>query len=352
MTVLFCGGGSGGHIFPAVATMKLLSERGEECTFVTDHAFNKWNNQRSDVSVEYLVIRKSSLLVFVWSLIISIFQSIFLIRKHKPKAVVCFGGYTTVPILITALIFRIPIVLHESNAVLGVVNNLFLPFAKKLACSFESLVESIDAKYQAKVALVGTPITEDVYYSEYKSIDDNINILILGGSQGASIFTNIVPQAIKLCADKIGKAVYVSHQCPVVDVRRLTRSYDDLHLSAEVSSFFDDVSNKISESHIIISRAGASSISEILEIGRPAIYIPYPYAKGDHQKINADAVVGGGGGVIIEQKDFTIESLAECLSERLENKGELEAMAKSAHDMSIGNTTSRFCDLISYIISA
>ena len=353
MTILFSGGGTGGHVFPAIATIQILEVHGEDSVLITDNLFKRWNRKRTNViSVEYIPIKRKGFAVFVYSFIVSVIKSFFLIRKYKPKALVCFGGYSTAPMLIAAWLSKIPIILHESNSVLGNVNKLFLPVAKKLAFFFPSVEEEIQGRYHKKISLVGIPVTEEIRYCEYPVIKEQVNILIIGGSQGASFFSRVVPEAIIQVAEKIEKNVFVSQQCPMHDIISVQNKYREAKITAEISLFFDDIVNKISSAHIIICRAGASTIAEILAIGRPAIYVPYPYAKANHQMKNAKFIAENGAGILLKQEDLTEDVLADRLISLIKDRNELENISERANKISIVNASGRFADLIQHVVNS
>ncbi|MBQ4875508.1 MAG: undecaprenyldiphospho-muramoylpentapeptide beta-N-acetylglucosaminyltransferase [Rickettsiaceae bacterium H1] len=352
MTLLFAGGGTGGHIFPAIATMRALEIRQHECVLITTPSLKKWKSNRTDVKMEYLSISKNGSVGFLWLFIINFIKSFFLIRKYKPKAIVCFGGRFTAPILMAGYLLRVPIILHESNSVLGKVNKLFLPFAQKLGFFFPSIEENIPNRYEEKLSLVGIPITKDIEYCTYPQITNKIKILVIGGSQGASIFSDIIPNTINKVIDKIKSEIVIYHQCPKQDLHRVEQKYTDYKINAEIATFFHNIAEKLSEAHVIISRAGASTIAEILVMGKPTIYIPYPYAKDSHQLKNAEFIMKNKGGILIKQENLTMENLANELIELINGKNKLQEISEQASKIAINNASVRFAELIEYVITA
>ena len=348
MKVVVAGGGTGGHIFPAISLIKELERRKHQCFFLTDRSFKRFSNDRTDISVKNIAIRRMSngMIIFLWSLIISCVQSISFILKKKPAVVVAFGGYATLPVLIAAYGLRVPIILHESNSILGSVNKIFVPMAKKLAFFFPSIKKQINKNYQHKLHTTGIPITTDIKYTPHNNIQDNINILVIGGSQGASIFSKVLPNALEIISQSIQKTINIVHQCPAQDLEIVNQQYKESNIKAETSTFFHDIPQRLSSAHIIICRAGASTIAELLAAGKAAIYVPYPYAKDNHQQKNAEFISNNGGGIMILQENFTSENLAKQLVELFNNEEKLSNLEKSAHKMSIAEADKKLADLV------
>lgn len=346
MAILFSGGGSGGHLFPAIATIQALESRGYKCTLITDNICNKIVQTRADIDYKILSIKKSNSSVFLYSLVVNIVQAYFLIKKHKASIIISFGGYSTTPILIAGLVCKAPIILHESNAEMGTVNKLFLPFAKKIAFFFPSLRARTKQKHQSKMSLTGTPVTKDILYTPYPEIKDKINILIVGGSNGASVFSKIIPKAISVIARNINQKIIVSHQCHKKDVGENKDKYTRFKIDADISSFFNNIAKKISEAHIIICRAGGSTIAEILNIGRVGVYIPYPYAKLDHQAKNAQFIADNGAGILINQKDLTEQKLANTLIDYIKHNHKLIVISKKTQEITIPFAANNLANLI------
>ncbi len=344
MKIIFVGGGTGGHIFPALATIEVL--KSHKCVFVTNTLAKRISRSKYfDFTIEYIPITKSSITAFLWSFIISIGKSLLIFKKYRPDIIVGFGGYPTLPILVIAVFLRIPIILHESNSILGKVNKLFLPFAKKLAFFFPTIEESMDGKYKDKLELTGVPVSNDIKQVKYCRIKGKVNLLIVGGSQGASVFSKILPDAIKKIIDE-GIDCSIHHQCPKQDAAGLSSKYSNLGITAEVSNFFQDIPRRFAKADIIICRAGASTIAEILASGKTAIYVPYSHSTMNHQMSNAQFIAKNNAGILITEQDFTSENLIRHLKELINNPEKLQNISSTAYKIAISNAKENFANLI------
>ena len=206
-------------------------------------------------------------------------------------------------------------------------------------------------KVREKVVFTGMPVREAVYalrQTPYPKINNrtNFNILIFGGSQGASVFSSVVPDAINLLEREIRSRLVVVQQCRPEDLAQVELMYNRLQIKAEISTFFSDLPKRIAEAHLVVSRSGASTIAEITTIGRPAILVPYPNAIDDHQFHNANTLEAGGGGWLIDNKDLTAETLAQRISDLVQLPVKLEKAARLSKKIGQGNAANRLAELI------
>lgn len=307
--ILLAAGGTGGHIFPAIATAQ---ESLNESVIITDARFKKYGTRNITLKIEYLPIHSSSnKFKFFLSLIPSAIKSIRLILKYKPEKILSFGGYPTIPVLVAGVLLRKKIILHEANAVLGKTNKFFYPFASLLCAGFPLV------GFKKKYKISKNPVTKDVLFSSYPPIKDTLNILVIGGSQAAKVFSERLPDIfVKFAA---GKKLRIVQQCKLDEIDGLKDFYSKHGIECEVSNFFHDIIDKIKNAHIVISRAGALSITEIITIGRPSILVPYPYASDDHQFFNAKFVEENGMGILIEQKDLEENTVISTINKILQN---------------------------------
>ena len=305
---LIATGGTGGHVFPAIALAKKL----DNCAIVTDKRSTLHLNG-SDVITDYIdICSPKSKIRFLFSFFRSVFQSFKLVKKHRPKKVICFGGYATLPILFISVLLGKKIILHESNTVMGRANKLFLPFAQKVLLGMP--IKNVSGK---KVALIGSPVRQEFVFSEYVKNKEQLNILVIGGSQGANFFAKVVPSFVIELAKK--RKVKIIQQCKKDQIAQLINIYRQNNIDYEISDFFIDIACKVKSCHIAISRAGAISIAEILRVGRPAILIPYPNAKDNHQFFNAEFVHKQGMGIMIEQKDVNTSTFIKATEDIIKN---------------------------------
>jgi UDP-N-acetylglucosamine--N-acetylmuramyl-(pentapeptide) pyrophosphoryl-undecaprenol N-acetylglucosamine transferase len=237
-----------------------------------------------------------------------------LYREHRPDAVVGFGGYPAFPSLLAASALKVPTVLHEQNAVLGRVNKLLAGEAEAIGTAYDE-VDGLKAKFADKAALVGNPVRAEIArlgelpfpaFDEYAPL----KILVTGGSQGATILSDVVPAGLGLLEPSLRRRLQVVQQCRPDDIEQVREQYADLGIPAELMTYIEDMAAKLADAHLFIGRAGASTIAELTAAGRPAILIPYPSATDDHQTANAREMTKAGGARTIQQTSFTPTVLA------------------------------------------
>jgi UDP-N-acetylglucosamine--N-acetylmuramyl-(pentapeptide) pyrophosphoryl-undecaprenol N-acetylglucosamine transferase len=237
-----------------------------------------------------------------------------LYRRGRPDAVVGFGGYPAFPALLGARSLGIPTVLHEQNAVLGRVNRLLAGQARAIATAYER-IDRLKPSQKAKVALVGNPVREAIVrigqqpfppFDEYSPL----KILITGGSQGAAILGRVVPRGFAALGPSLRHRLQIVQQCRPDDIEQVREAYRQLEIPAELMTYIEDMPAKLADAHLVIGRAGASTIAELTAAGRPAILIPLPIATDDHQTANAREMARAGGARMIPQGQFTPEMLA------------------------------------------
>ena len=321
--VILAAGGTGGHIFPAQALAEELAERGAPAYLVTDKRFSGYV---TEVPVEETLFIKAGRMEMglfgklkgVAMVSVGVLQAIRHLRQLQPGVVVGFGGYPAFPTMVAAMLLGIPTIIHEQNAVLGRANRKLLNKVTAVATSFKQTY-MIDEKNQSKVTVTGNPVRASVRalaHLPYRDIaqDGTINILVIGGSQGASIFSQIVPAAIASLPAALRERIRIDQQCRASDLEVTKEVYHQLGVSANLASFFSDISTLLASAHLVITRAGASSLTELAVAGRPAILVPLPTAMDNHQTINANAFEDAGAGWVMTQDGFT----AAALSARIE----------------------------------
>jgi UDP-N-acetylglucosamine--N-acetylmuramyl-(pentapeptide) pyrophosphoryl-undecaprenol N-acetylglucosamine transferase len=344
-TIVLAAGGTGGHIFPAEAVATALSLKGHKVVFITDKAGRKFDRLPSSVQVMALPMcrRKSSFVgmtKFGWGVIKSLYHVYRGFKIIKPSIVVGFGGYPAFPPVAIAQALKIPTIVHEQNAVLGQVNRILSKMAKQLAVSFD---KTLRIETTAPVTVTGTPVRDAFYtfreteYAVFKP-SDKINLLITGGSQGAKVFSTIIPKAVARLPEEIRKRLSIIHQCPKNDVEELSALYKNKGVNAAVVNFIENMSEQISKAHLVISRSGASTLAELAIVGRPAILVPFPAAKDDHQWVNAQHIHHANAGWCTRQHEFTSEYLANQLETLINDPDLLHDAATKMK--SLGRTTS------------
>ena len=350
--LVLAAGGTGGHMFPAQAIAEEMVARSWQVKLSTDSRGARYcENFPSDVEV--LIVNSATFsgrsifgkLSVPLKIFYGVFQSLLWFKRNKPSCVVGFGGYPSIPAITAALIWRIPTILHEQNGVLGQVNKLF---AKKV--DFVAYGIAPESLSSANSLYTGNPVRNSVLKfnaSPYIPPGDYpINVLVIGGSQGARIMSDIVPAALSLLSEKNKKNLRVAHQARPEDEDRVIKLYSEHNIDAEVSSFFDDVPRRISEAQLVISRSGASSVADIATIGRPSILVPLKSARRDEQSINAESMTSINSAISFVEDDFTEEKLSKCIAKFLASPKKAEAMAIAALTRSSENSVQMMSELI------
>jgi UDP-N-acetylglucosamine--N-acetylmuramyl-(pentapeptide) pyrophosphoryl-undecaprenol N-acetylglucosamine transferase len=275
-----------------------------------------------------------------------------LVRQYKPKALVAFGGYPTLPPLQAAKRAGVPIVLQEQNAVLGRANKLFATSAAAIATGFPLLDD--DGALAAKTIVSGNPVRPPVLEAAKQAygVAGNggaFNLLIFGGSQGAQYFSQVLPKALALMPKDLQVLLKVTQQARAEDEASLIKAYADLNIEAEVSPFFNDMPGRIAASHLVICRAGASTVSELAVIGRPSILVPYPFALDHDQAANAAELAGKGGASIVPQSELDGEKLASMLVEAMNNPQDLAVTAANAKLAGLPDAATKLADMVEHV---
>jgi len=352
--VLLTAGGTGGHVFPAEALASELRERGCKLGLITDKRGKAYGGALGDVQTYYVQaggIAGKSILARIQSVLalgIGTLQAWLLLKKIRPDVVVGFGGYASVPTMMAATFAGIPTVIHEQNALLGRANRLLAGRVHKIATSFAD-TQGMNENCAGKVILTGMPVRApiaakiDTPYPSGEG-DVSLNVLVLGGSQGATVLSDVVPMALAKLPDLLKSRLHVTQQCREEDLQRVKEVYNTHGIMAHLASFIDDVPERIASAHVMIARAGASSVSEALAVGRPSILVPYPFAADDHQTFNARSVDSAGAGWIMPQDTFTAENLAIRLDSLLSLPAVLGKAARCARALGTGDAAQKLAD--------
>lgn len=353
--VLVAAGGTGGHLFPAEAASAALRARGLEVELLTDTRAAKYGGTFPARAIHEIAAAtpsgKSLLLRARAALVLGAgtFQARRLIRRLRPAAVVGFGGYPTVPPLLAASLANVPTILHEANAVMGRANRFLAPRVDLVAKGFEAL-GGVGADIAAKARLTGNPVRPMVLEAAKlafpSSADGHLRLLVTGGSQGARIMSDIVPAAIELMPEVARQRIVLVQQARGEDLARVRETYARLGIQAEVEPFFADLPLRIARSHLVIGRAGASTVSELAVIGRPAILVPLPHSLDQDQAANARQFAACGAGTVIEQSAFSPQWLATFLLGALSDPEGLARRAAEAKQTGIVDAADRLANLV------
>ena len=345
-TIFLTAGGTGGHMFPAEALAWEFYENGWCVIFITDHRGK--NFMKTFPPDLIFFIQKTVPLKFknpfklflsLYSLALSILNSTYLLIKYNPSVVVGFGGYPTFPTIFSAYLLRFKTIIHEGNVILGKVNKFFSRRVDLIACSFWPTI----VPKGAKIFLTGNPIRKAILTKNTKSFQlpsvGTLKIVVVGGSQGASFFSEIIPLSINKLSNSLKKRLHVIHQARSSDCFKLTKQYDEIGIKSTVEYFFNNIEDIFSEANLIITRSGASTISEVLFFGRPLILIPIKNSIYNHQKLNALALVKKNAALCIDQDHCTSCNLAEKISQILSNDELAIKLAKNSKKMFIPNAS-------------
>ncbi|MCH8096193.1 MAG: undecaprenyldiphospho-muramoylpentapeptide beta-N-acetylglucosaminyltransferase [Proteobacteria bacterium] len=354
--IILVAGGTGGHVFPAQALASEL--KGRDCTLAlfTDRRGGTWSNELKGVDYHHIragQVTTGSLIARARGGLASFFgllKARRLLRELKPNIVVGFGSYASVPAMIAATRLGIPTVIHEQNALLGRANRILAPHVSAIATSFPE-VAGIEPEDQDKVRLTGNPVRQSIRALAEKpypplTASGPIHLLVLGGSQGATVFSEVIPEALSRLTKEMRARLKVSQQCRPEDIDKVRDTYDRLRLKAELATFFDDVPERISQAHCVISRSGASTTAELTVAGRPAILVPYPHATGDHQTLNARAIEAAGAALVMPESNFTAQTLSARLKLLLSYPIDLGRMAERASRIGRVNAAATLADLV------
>ena len=358
-TIVLAAGGTGGHVFPASALASEMQSRGWRVIFVTD---SRGGTVGGMEGVETYHVRAGGvagkriigLLRSIPELAIGTVQAWRLLRRLTPDIVVGFGGYASVPTMLAATRCKCRTAIHEQNAVLGRANRLMASRVDAIATSYTSS-KAIPEGAEAYVTHTGMPVRPEIVAASsntYPPISDgsDVSLFVMGGSQGARVLSDVVPEAIKQLGPALRSRVNVVQQCRAEDMGRVRADYQSMGVTAELNTFFGDVPERLKRAHLLIGRAGASSVYEALCIGRPAILVPYPHAVDDHQSANAYAVAAAGAGWVMDQTMFTPENLSSRLKEMISAPRVLTSAAVCAKKTGRVDAAVRLADMVERVV--
>jgi UDP-N-acetylglucosamine--N-acetylmuramyl-(pentapeptide) pyrophosphoryl-undecaprenol N-acetylglucosamine transferase len=349
---MLTGGGTGGHLFPAIATAEALCNRlpGSEVLFVgTKRKMDKTSLEQYGYATRSIHSKGLkgknffSLLQGLLVLPISCLEAIFHIIRFRPHLVVGVGGYVTGPVVVAARLLGKPTLIHEQNSVPGLANRKLGSVVSKICLSLPGSEKSFP---EEKTVLTGNPVRKELLeLSENKNNTkkDSLTLLVLGGSLGAHRINELVTGAFALGFAGMDK-IKVIHQTGPLDTDTVKAEYKKNCIDATVAPFFNDMAAIYSEADLLVSRAGATTLAELSVLGKPAILIPYPYAADNHQEKNAEYYVQGGGARMFIEKSLTAKTLAEQLVELFGNPGELEKMGTAMRDSAFPKAAEQIVD--------
>jgi UDP-N-acetylglucosamine--N-acetylmuramyl-(pentapeptide) pyrophosphoryl-undecaprenol N-acetylglucosamine transferase len=358
--VILAAGGTGGHIFPAEALARALLTRNIRVALITDRRGGQFS---SDLDVPVYRIYANALGGNIIAKIRSVLQMGFgylqarrLLHRLHPALVVGFGGYPCVPTVYAAGRAHIPVVLHEQNAVLGRANRVLLRHARLIATGFPQ-VEGLHGSNPPQLAHTGNPVRPaftTLRDQPYPAIttEGALQLFVMGGSQGARVFSDVVPKALALLPEPLRRRIVIAQQCRAEDMERAKAGYAAAGIEPELASFFRDVPERLARCHLAICRSGASTIAELTALGRPAILVPYPFGHAGEQAANAEAVAEAGGAWVIPQDAFTPEALAVRLEALLTMPATLHKTAEAARNWGTIHAANNLAECVLKLIKA
>jgi UDP-N-acetylglucosamine--N-acetylmuramyl-(pentapeptide) pyrophosphoryl-undecaprenol N-acetylglucosamine transferase len=354
--ILLAAGGTGGHLFPAEALGVELMKRGFRVRLATDARALRYSGLFSRDTIDVVpseTVRSRNPLSLArtgFTLAAGMAVAIRLLRKLKPAAVVGFGGYPTLPPLIAAKLLGIPCVIHDANAVLGRANRFLSSRVNAIATSLPGVLDR-DPELASKTTVVGMPMRPAIVAAaavKYATPEAGgpLRLLVTGGSQGARVMADIVPPAIEKLDPSLWSRLLLTQQVRDEDMARVRAVYDRLKINAELAPFFSDLPARLAANHLVISRSGAGTVSELAAIGRPSILVPLPGAIDQDQFANAGVLSEAGGALRLPQSEFTPERLASEISALAADPAKLAAMAKAAGNAGRLDAAERLADLV------
>ncbi|WP_081095580.1 undecaprenyldiphospho-muramoylpentapeptide beta-N-acetylglucosaminyltransferase [Erythrobacter donghaensis] len=334
---VLAAGGTGGHLIPAFALATELHQRGHHVALITDERGANIPGKPDFMPAHVLPAGRFGKNPLGWvggvrAVLEGRAMALRLFESFAPSAIVGFGGYPALPALLAATSAGLPSIVHEQNAVLGRVNRLLAGRVNAIATSYEK-VDRLSPKHAHKVHLVGNPVRAEVLALREQDFpafteESLLRILVTGGSQGASVLSQVVPDGLAMLPPALRQRLQVIQQCRAEDLEAVRKRYAEHDIPAELGTYFEDMHERLADAHLFIGRAGASTIAELTAVGRPAILIPLPIATDDHQAANTREMVKAGGARMVRQDAFQPKELAKQIQAMAMNP---QSLANAAH---------------------
>ncbi len=360
--VVLAAGGTGGHMFPAEALAAALQARDVRLALITDRRGDAFGGALA--GLERYHVRSGGIagrglsgrLLSMRELAFGVIEARVLMRRLAPRLAVGFGGYASAPTMVAASFAPCRTLIHEQNAILGRANRLLASRVDRIATSF-AFVRRIPAKAAGKTVHTGMPIRPAFLAArerDYPTHDPStgFNVFVLGGSQGARVFSDVIPDAVALLAPTVRNVLRIRQQCRPEDLDRVRAAYRAIGVEAELATFFADVPERLAAAHLVIARSGASTVAEVTGVGRPSILVPYPFATDDHQTANACELDRLGGAWMIPQGEIQAARLAAQLEALWRSPETLAAAAGRARAAGQADATEKLAELVCAMLTA
>jgi UDP-N-acetylglucosamine--N-acetylmuramyl-(pentapeptide) pyrophosphoryl-undecaprenol N-acetylglucosamine transferase len=353
---VLAAGGTGGHLFPAQALAEALIARGWSIVLASDERV-------AGLAQDFPAERRLGLSSATFrrgdpiglaragiAVMRGAGQARALYREIGPHVVVGFGGYPSAPALVGAIIDKRPTVIHEQNAVMGRANRFLASRVTRVACAFPTLLKA-PPRVAGRATVVGNPVRPpiralaDLPYAP-PGAEGPIRLLVTGGSQGARLLSELVPEAIAALPEDLRQRLLVQQQTRPESMESARRTYRNAMVEAEIAPFFRDMAGRLGAAHLVIGRAGAGSVCEFAVAGRPSILVPLAIALDDDQGQNAKVLADAGGAEVARENQLTVPSLAAALEKLLTNPARLSRMAAAARSVAIPDAAERLADVV------
>ena len=347
-------GGTGGHLFPAEALARELGARGWRVVLATDSRGAQYAGEfpaEERLALEAATFRAGDLVAMAraaFAIQAGVNRARKAYRRLRPAVVCGFGGYPSLPALLAARGRRIPTVIHEQNSVLGRVNRYLAPRVDAVACAFPILGKATP-RIAARTRTVGNPVRpaiRELYGRPYPEPDPSVRLLVTGGSQGARLLSEIVPDAVRLLPEDLRVRLRVEQQTRMESMEFARRAYSEAGVEAEVAPFFRNMAKRLDEAHLVIGRAGASTVCELAVAGLPSILVPLAISADNHQWFNAKVLVDAGAAVSLDERGLTAERVAGVLREMIEAPGELARRSAATRAVARPDAAEKLADLV------
>lgn len=351
--LVIAAGGTGGHMFPAQALAEVMLARGWRVVLSTDQrgasyagGFPPAVERRVVASASFarggiLGKLKAPLVLFK-----GLLDATAQMRRDRPACVVGFGGYPAFPAMGAATLLRLPRLIHEQNGVMGRVNALFAPYVSAVACGVWPTL-----KAGRRACHVGNPVRDAVLVEAgqpylHPQADGPLRLVVFGGSQGAQVFSDVVPAAVSELPERLRQRLKITQQARPEDADHVRAAYSALGIAAEIAPFFEELPKRIVQAHIVISRSGASSVADITVLGRPSLLVPYAFATADHQTANAKPLMDAGAAIMLPQSGLTSAAVSEHLKMLFDAPERLGQMAERALESAKPDAAATLADLV------
>lgn len=352
---VLAAGGTGGHLIPAFALAVELERRGHHAALITDDRGSRLPGKPHSLVAHVLPAGRLGKNPLHWpkgleAILEGKRMAARLFESFQPSAVVGFGGYPALPALWAATSAGVASVIHEQNAVLGRVNRFLAGRVNAIATSYRE-TERLKHKHQAKVHLVGNPIRAEVLALREQPFpafgeDSLLRVLVTGGSQGAGVLSQVVPDGLAMLPTALRNRLQVTQQCRPEDIEAVRQRYTGHEIPAELGTYFENMAERLADAHLFIGRAGASTVAELTAVGRPAILVPLPIATDDHQAVNTHEICAAGGARMIRQDKFTAVELAKQIQAIAMNPQTLATAAHAAWNCGYPGAVNDLADLV------